>query len=99
MWVKDRGGADVGEKTPSKTPYSIALQLKDKVHLEERELVDLKKIKPSQRPDMLNAIVKEIQGLLDLQTFSLGPLPKGHRPLDSRIVLKVRYRADGAPYR
>ena len=70
---------------------SIALQLniinKDKVHIEEHELMDLKKIPPSQRPDMLNAIIKEIQGLLELETFSLEPLPKGHRPLDSRIVL------------
>ena len=24
------------------------------------------------------------------------PLPRGHRPLDSRIVLKVKYRANGA---
>ena len=68
----------------------------DKVHIEEHELMDLKKIEPSQRPEMLNAIVKEIQGLLDLQTFSLEPLPRCYRPLDSRIVLKVKYRANGA---
>ena len=59
--------------------------------------MDLKKIEPSQRPEMLNAIVKEIQGLLDLQTFSRNHFPEvGHRPLDSRIVLKVKYRANGA---
>ena len=28
--------------------------------------------------------------------FSLEPLPAGQRALDSRIVLKVKYRADGS---
>ena len=42
-------------------------------------------------------IWKEIKGLLvDLGTFSLEPLPAGQRALDSRIVLKVKYRADGS---
>ena len=63
--------------------------------VKEEELVDLKKIPPAQRPAMLEAIMKEIQGLVDLGTFSLEPMPKGHRPIDSRIVLKVKYRADG----
>ena len=49
-----------------------------------------------QRADRLDAIVwKEIKGLVDLGTFSLEPLPAGQRALDSRIVLKVKYRADG----
>ena len=39
--------------------------------------------------------LKEIKGLVDLGTFSLEPLPAGQRALDSRIVLKVKYRADG----
>jgi hypothetical protein len=63
--------------------------------VKEEELVDLKKIPEAQRPAMLEAIMKEIQGLVDLGTFSLEPMPKGHRPIDSRIVLKVKYRADG----
>ena len=56
----------------------------DKVHIEEHELMDLKKIEPSQRPEMLNAIVKEIQGLLDLQTFSRNHFPEviGHLTLE-----------------
>ena len=45
---------------------------------------------------MLDAIWKEIKGLVDLGTFSLEPLPAGQRALDSRIVLKVKYRADGS---
>ena len=41
--------------------------------MKEEELVDLKKIPPAQRPAMLEAIMKEIQGLVDLgtTTFSL----------------------------
>ena len=50
-----------------------------------------------QRADRLDAIWKEIKGLVDLGTFSLEPLPAGQRALDSRIVLKVKYRADGLP--
>ena len=42
-----------------------------------------------QRADRLDAIWKEIKGLVDLGTFSLEPLPAGQRALDSRIVLKV----------
>ena len=50
-----------------------------------------------QRADRLDAIWKEIKGLLvDLGTLSLEPLPAGQRALDSRIVLKVKYRADGS---
>ena len=49
-----------------------------------------------QRADRLDAIWKEIKGLVDLGTFSLEPLPAGQRALDSRIVLKVKYRADGS---
>ena len=48
------------------------------------------------RADRLDAIWKEIKGLVDLGTFSLEPLPAGQRALDSRIVLKVKYRADGS---
>ena len=40
--------------------------------------------------------LKEIKWLVDLGTFSLEPLPAGQRALDSRIVLKVKYRADGS---
>ena len=49
-----------------------------------------------QRADILDAIWKEIKGLVDLGTFSLEPLPAGQRALDSRIVLKVKYIADGS---
>ena len=28
-------------------------------------------------------------------TFELEPMPRNHRPIDSRIVFKVKYKADG----
>ena len=46
-----------------------------------------------QRADRLDAIWKEIKGLVDLGTFSLEPLPAGQRALDSRIVLKVKIQS------
>ena len=64
--------------------------------VEKEQLLDLRKIPQEQRADMLDAIWKEIKGLVDLGTFSLEPLPAGQRALDSRIVLKVKYRADGS---
>ena len=45
---------------------------------------------------MLKAIFKEVKALVDLNTFSLEPIPDNQRPIDSRFVLKIKYRADGS---
>merc|ERR1712091_482798 len=69
----------------------------DNIVVETAELADLKKIKdPDERSKMMDAIIKEINGLVALGTFELVPPPKGHRPIDSRLVLKVKYKADGS---
>ena len=49
-----------------------------------------------QRPKMIEAIAKEIHDLCSIGAFELVPMPDRARPIDSRIVLKVKYRADGA---
>ena len=66
------------------------------ISVEQAELIDLKPIPKEQRPAMLDAILKEVNGLISLGTFDLEPMPPNHRPIDSRLVLKVKYRADGS---
>jgi hypothetical protein len=57
------------------------------IEVEQAELVDLRKIKdPAERSRMMDAIIKEINGLIALGTFELVPCPKSHRPIDSRFV-------------
>ena len=46
---------------------------------------------------MLAAIAKEIEGLCQNGVFQfVRYIPDGKKALDSRIVLKVKYRADGS---
>ena len=43
----------------------------------------------------LKAIIKEISDLLAIGTFELVPVPQDRQAIKSRIVLKVKYLADG----
>ena len=88
---------------PNTPINSICLQLETaldakgtEVVIEEAELADLRKIAEDQRPKMMDAILKEVHGLIALGTFTLEPMPRNHRPIDSRLVLKVKYKADGS---
>jgi len=71
------------------------LNEKPKIMIEPKRLIDLQKIPLEERPAMIKAIYKEVQGLVDLGTFELVPHPMNHKPIDSRLVLKVKYKADG----
>ena len=44
---------------------------------------------------MVKAIIKEIADLCAIGTFELCPAPAGRQPIPSRLVLKVKYFADG----
>ena len=88
---------------PSAPSTPIHLQLETSfdpeetdVVIEQAELRDLRSIPEDQRPAMMDAIIKEINGPISLGTFTLEPIPKGHRPIDSKLVLKIKYRADGS---
>mmetsp|Transcript_31437 Transcript_31437/g.97267 ORF Transcript_31437/g.97267 Transcript_31437/m.97267 type:complete len:509 (+) Transcript_31437:5276-6802(+) len=88
---------------PNTPINSVCLQLETvldakgtEVVIEEAELADLRKIAEDQRPKMMDAILKEVHGLIALGTFTLEPMPRNHRPIDSRLVLKVKYKADGS---
>ena len=51
------------------------LNEKPKIMIEPKRLIDLKKIPLEERPAMIKAIHKEVQGLVDLGTFELVPHP------------------------
>ena len=64
--------------------------------VEEGRLQDLTGITdPVERARMVKAIIKEIADLLAIGTFELVPLPAERNAVKSRIVLKVKYLADG----
>ena len=50
---------------------------------------------PIERQRMVKAIIKEIADLCAIGTFELVPLPPDRNAVKSRIVLKVKYFADG----
>ena len=46
-------------------------------------------------PKWKEAIVKELQALIDMNTWELVPLPKGRKAVGCRMVLKRKFNADG----
>lgn len=67
----------------------------DDIEVDEHKLVDLNTVPEEQRPKMLEAIYKELHDLCKIGAFELVPIPERKRPITSRMVLKVKYRADG----
>ena len=43
----------------------------------------------------IDYIAKEIGDLLKIGTFELVELPDGRKPIGSKLVLKVKHKADG----
>lgn len=83
---------------PQATEIFLALYTvtKEDIRIDTSKLADLAKTPIEQRPKMIEAIAKEIHDLCSIGAFELVPMPDRARPIDSRIVLKVKYRADGA---
>ena len=65
--------------------FAISADLKELQHIPD----------VTERQAMYDAIVKEIRQLVELGTFEWADLPYGSRALSSRLVLKVKYHADG----
>ena len=64
--------------------------------VDEELVAELKGITdPVERQRMLKAIIKEIVDLIAIGTFELEPLPVGRQAVKSKLVLKVKYFADG----
>ena len=68
------------------------------LEIEADQLADLRKVDdPETKRKMLLAIISEFQGLGKLGTFDLSAeIPSDRKPISSRIVLRVKYRADGS---
>ena len=65
-------------------------------HIEEHKVADLKTVPVEQHQPMLQAIAKESNDLIAIGTFANIEVPKNRKAISSRIVLKVKHRADGA---
>ena len=66
------------------------------IRLDQFKLADLRDVSQDQIKPMLEAIAKEVEGLCQNGVFQFVPELPDKKPLNSRIVLKVKYRADGS---
>ena len=79
-------------------PDAIVLITEDGLthKVESHKLIDLKKVPREQHPYMIAAASKEIGDLIKIGTFATEPsIPSDRKAIDSRIVFKVKYRANG----
>jgi hypothetical protein len=67
----------------------------DDIEIDGTLIRELKGYEGESRKTMLTAIAKEIHGLCALGTFVVEPLPDGRQPISTKLVLKVKYKADG----
>ena len=76
----------------------LAMYNKDDILLDQSEIAALRDIPEHQQAGMLEAIVKEIGGLLDLNTFEFVSMDRvrSNQVIPTKLVLKVKTRADGS---
>ena len=82
-----------------KDQVEIILIVQDDIthSIEEHRLADLKTVPVDQHPHMIAAAAKEIGDLIKIGTFGLDPeVPVNRKAVNSRIVFKVKHRADGS---
>ena len=65
-------------------------------HIEEQKVADLKTVPVEQHQPMLQAIAKEFNDIIAIGTFASIEVPANRKAISSRIVLKVKHRADGS---
>ena len=63
--------------------------------IEKHKLLDLKDVPEEQHPQMLAAMAKEFTDLIRQGVFAGIECPANRKAISSRIVLKVKFRADG----
>ena len=85
-----------GSAIPVKTPKGSKVS-PDDVSLDEDYIFELKAITdPEERRLAALSILKEIRDLCSIGTFELVDRTPDTRELSSRLVLKVKYKADGS---
>ena len=82
--------------TVSFTSTTRSFVTADDIEIDDTLIRELKSYEGEARATMLTAIAKEIHGLCALRTFVVEPLPDGRQPNSTKLVLKVKYKADGA---
>jgi hypothetical protein len=79
--------------------HEIVLHLVDsadyEVVIDETKIASLKGLNGEARENMIKAIAREIVGIIDVSTFELIMIPHGRKEIPTKLVLKVKYRADG----
>ena len=65
------------------------------LEIEKHKLLDLKDVPEEQHPQMLAAMAKEFNDLNNIGCFAGIEMPANRRAISSRIVLKVKFRANG----
>ena len=77
---------------------SLNIVTRDQISITTDKLIEVKKIQDQEERRLASlAVLKEIQQLCDLGTFELvDKQPGDSKPIGSRLVLKVKYKADGA---
>ena len=67
----------------------------DDLVIDQQKLTCLKDIPIENIPGMMEAISKEMKGLIDKNTFSIEVLPPDRETINCKFVLKVKYKANG----
>ena len=64
--------------------------------IDEMRLQGLQEYTGEKRAGMAKAVAKELHDLCSLGTFCWCKLPTGRKAISSRLVLKIKYKADGS---
>ena len=73
-------------------PYTVK---PEDVVIDELHIPGLKDYKGEERTQMAKAVAKEMQDLASLGTFAWCKQEDGRKPISSKLVLKIKYKADG----
>ena len=76
------------------TPDEVHLKPED-INIDELAIRELKEYSGEERQQMAKAIAKEIHDLISIGTMSWSRLPDDRRAMSSKLVLKIKYKADG----
>ena len=68
---------------------------KDDIVIDKSKLACLRDIPVEQIPAFVDAIVKELSGLIALGTWKVDILPDDREAIGTKLVLKAKYKADG----